>query len=342
MRRRFAFALLMSALLPVAGCTNADGPRPTDRWQSPLYRDHPLTGMIWKPSESRYATSGEIYATLKKAEFVLVGEKHDNPDHHWLQAKLVAETGASGRGAAVVFEMITASQQPATDAYLQSHPRDPTGLGEAIGWAETGWPDWQMYEPVARQALYYDMLILYGGLDREAIREIARQGSSALGEARAESLMLNAPLAEGVRTEMRAEIYESHCGQMPEPMLDPMVSVQLAKDAEMADRMIVGRRIPGRDAAILIAGAGHVREDWGVPMHLRRRDAGEPILTVGLMEVSKGATEPADYAERYGGRLPFDFVWFTPRVDDADPCEVFADQLQRMRERRSRNGTGAD
>jgi len=36
--------------------------------------------------------------------------------------------------------------------------------------------------------------------------------------------------------------------------------------------------------------------------------------------------------------LPFDFVWFTPRVDDDDPCEVFAEQLRRIREQKQNEG----
>ena len=56
------------------------------------------------------------------------------------------------------------------------------------------------------------------------------------------------------------------------------------------------------------------------------------LVTVGLVEVVKDEFEPAAYAAGYGERMPFDFVWFTPRVDDKDPCEAFAEQLQRMRE----------
>jgi hypothetical protein len=30
---------------------------------------------------------------------------------------------------------------------------------------------------------------------------------------------------------------------------------------------------------------------------------------------------------------PFDYVWFTPRVDLVDPCERFREQLRQMRSR---------
>ncbi len=31
------------------------------------------------------------------------------------------------------------------------------------------------------------------------------------------------------------------------------------------------------------------------------------------------------------GPFPFDYVWFTPRVDDLDPCEKFEKQLEGLR-----------
>jgi uncharacterized iron-regulated protein len=312
----------------------------TSRWKSPLYRDHPLAGQIWKPAAERRATAGEVYGALKKADFVLIGEKHDNADHHWLQAKLVSELAAQGRKAALVFEMLTESQQAPLDAHLANHAGDAAGIGAAVGWEKSGWPDWEMYQPIAQQALYNNMPLLAGGLDRDMTKRIAREGPAALGDERAAALQLDKPVAEDLRTEMRQVIFNSHCQQLPEPMLDPMLSVTLAKDAVMAGRMIQARTPPGPDVAVLIAGGGHARADWGVPLHLTRLAPGARIVTVGLVEVEKDVIDPALYAERFGGRLAFDFIWFTPRVDDTDPCEEFAEQLRQMREKRQKTEDG--
>ena len=340
---RTAWIRVASALWGVAilsGCAADIEPASMSRWKSPLYRDHPLTGQIWKPADARLATAGEVYAAMKKADFVLIGEKHDNIDHHWLQARLVSEMAAYGRRAALVFEMLTESQQTALDTHLETHPGDAAGIGPAVGWETSGWPDWEMYQPIAQQALYGNMPLLAGGLDREMTRNIAREGPDALGKERAVALMLDQPVDEATRAEMRQVISNSHCDQLPEPMLEPMLSVTLAKDAVMADRMIEARGTAKKDVSVLIAGGGHARADWAVPFHLKRRVEGARIVTVGLLEVEKDLSDPAAYAERYGGMLPFDFVWFTPRVDDNDPCEVFAEQLKQMREKRENGGDG--
>ena len=303
-------------------------------WISPLYREHPLVGRIWKPSEERFVTAGELYGALRDADFALAGEKHNNADHHRYQALLIRETMAQGRQPAIVFEMVTESRQATLDAFLAEHPRHAAGLGKAVGWEESGWPRWRMYRPIAQVALGVGAPLIAGGLDRETTRGIAKQGVDALGTERANRLRLDEPVAETMRAAIREEIHESHCGQLPEQMLDPMVAVTLAKDAAMAEAMIRGRALQGRDAAILIAGGGHARTDWGVPWHLRRLAPGARIVSVGLLEVAGDETDPRAYAAGYEGGFPFDFVWFSPRVDDNDPCEVFADQLRRMREKK--------
>ncbi len=62
--------------------------------------------------------------------------------------------------------------------------------------------------------------------------------------------------------------------------------------------------------------------------HTQRPGAGCPSLR-GLLEVLADLREPAAYAARFNAdHLPFDFVWFTPRVDNQDPCEKFATPLR--------------
>jgi uncharacterized iron-regulated protein len=323
-------ALILCAMI-LAGC--AAGPGPLESWESEVQRGNWLAGRIWQPGEKRYATARDVVAALGKADFVLLGEKHDNPDHHRVQAWLLRQMIESGRRPAVAFEMLTESQQAALDAHLAASPGDAAGLGEALGWKESGWPDWAMYQPIAEAALSASAPLLAAGPDREATRAVARGGMDALGAERVRALRLNEPPSDSMRAKMRKVVDESHCFQLPEGMLDAMVDVTLAKDAVMADWMIRGAAVAGRDSAVLITGTGHTRADTAVPWHLRRLAADREIVTVAIVEVVAGETRPAVYGEIYGGALPFDFVWFTPRVDDDDPCQIYADQLRKARER---------
>ncbi len=335
-------ALVVLVAAALSGCTGAPQAPAGEQWVSPLHRDHPLAGRTWRPSDQRFVTEAAVNEAVRVADFVLIGEKHNNADHHRHQARLLRTLLRQGRRPAIVFEMLTEDQQAPLDAYLAGDPGDAAGLGEAVGWEQRGWPAWAMYRPIADAALARNAPLLAGGLNRKTTRAIASQGVDALGSDRVQMLQLDQPVGGAMRAAIRAEIHESHCRQLPERMLDPMVTVTLAKDAAMAEAMIRGRALPGADGAVLIAGTGHVRHDRGVAWHLRRLVPAARIVAIGLVEVVPDEFDPADYAAAFGGELPFDFVWFAPRVDDDDPCEVFADQLRRARERAAPGANGGD
>jgi uncharacterized iron-regulated protein len=88
---------------------------------------------------------------------------------------------------------------------------------------------------------------------------------------------------------------------------------------------------PGGDGAVLIAGTGHVRTDRGVPAYLRRIAPAPRTVSVAFLEVDPKRPDADSYAARFNRGLPFDYVWFTPAVDDEDPCEKFRKSLERLR-----------
>jgi hypothetical protein len=114
----------------------------------------------------------------------------------------------------------------------------------------------------------------------------------------------------------------------PDAMLDAMIAVQRARDATLADALLASG---GGDGAVLIAGAGHVRRDRGAPLYLARRAPEQRVLALAFSEVPRGAAETDDPGRRAAELgSAFDLVWFTPRVDDEDPCERFREQLQQL------------
>ena len=129
------------------------GGPPGELWQAPLGQDHPLVGRIWDVTAGELIDSAALVDRLRRGRFVLLGEKHDNRDHHRLQAWLLRALIAAGRRPAVGFEMFTADDAPAIARQLAAHPTDAVGLAEAVNWQRSGWPDWAMYQPIAEAAL---------------------------------------------------------------------------------------------------------------------------------------------------------------------------------------------
>lgn len=287
-------------------------------WESPVERAHPLVGRIWDVKAGSFIAEDTLVARLVASRFVLLGERHDNPDHHALQAKLLRAMVEAGRRPAVGFEMLATDDAPAVVRYLARSPKDAAGLGDAVNWARSGWPEWRLYQPIAQAALDANVPIVATNLSRAATEAVRRNGLPGLGPALTTQLRLAEPTSD-TRLAMTRELRESHCGQVPEAMVDRMADIQWARDARIAASLARGGQ---RDGAVLIAGAGHVRRDRGVPVHLARHIQDVSIGSVAFVEVDAALVKPGDYATRFGSdALPFDYVWFTPKVDEADPCE---------------------
>jgi uncharacterized iron-regulated protein len=301
---------LLAVVAMLAGCRTG---ATSAGWQSSTARDHRLVGRIWDVGAQRFVDEATVIARLAQARYVLLGEKHDNPDHHALQARMVRALAAGARRPAVAFEMFSPSRADALARHLADRPRDSAGIGEAVAWDASGWPSWTMYEPIARAALDAGLPMVVANLDVERVRAVSRQGVAALDPALVTRHGLDQPLAAGAHDALAAELRDAHCGRMSEARLPGMVAAQRARDAAMAEALLTA---PGGDGAVLIAGSGHVRNDFGVPVYLRRLDPAGLAVSVAFVEVNARRRDVGSY-----GSLPFDYVWFTPAVDGEDPCE---------------------
>jgi uncharacterized iron-regulated protein len=310
--------ILAVALALALGAFSARA-EPVD-WRSPIARDHPLVGRIWQPASAAFVAPGTVEAAAAMADVVLLGEKHDNEDHHLLQARLIRAMTAAGRRPAVVFEMITEDRQAVLDGWLSTRPADAAGLGAAVGWEESGWPAWSSYRPIAEAALDASLPLLAGNPPRRTAKDKAQAGSSPLDPARRARLGLDEPLSPQNATTMTRELFQAHCELVPEASLAPIVQAQRARDAVLADNVAKALAHPESDGAVLITGGGHARSDLGVPLYLSRLAPGRSLVTIVFLEVADDATTPEAYGERYQGAVPFDFLWFTPRANDHDYC----------------------
>jgi uncharacterized iron-regulated protein len=249
------------------------------------------------------------------ARFVLLGERHDNPDHHRLQAKLVGDLLRVGRKPAVVLEMLEVEQQPAIDEYLASHEASAAGFGAVLGWEKSGWPPYAEYRPIFEVAMKGGLHLAGGNVTRAEAKALVHEGVAALPPERVKELGLEQSLPAPLLASLVEELRASHCGQLPEELLQPMALAQEARDAQLA--AIMSARASD-DGAVLIAGGGHARRDRGVPYRLALRTPGADVVSVSFREVRGRDTAAPHYVDEEG---PFDFIWFTPRASDADPCE---------------------
>ncbi len=320
-RARLALALLAALS---AACASSRKPDPRlvlqpiagRTWVSKLHRDHPLVGKIWDGRRLRFVDETSLSGALGGADLVLLGEVHDNPDHHILQARLVRTIVASEHRPALALEMLTSDLQAGVDAARTRTPREPENLAEV--WKQGGWPDFDLYRPVLAAGLEVGLPIVAANLPRAEVRALVTRGIDSADPALRRRLEAGPALPPEAIAELRAEMKEAHCGELPDAMLDPLILAQRARDATMSERLAEASRDRG---GILITGKGHARAR-DVPAWLAIDAPGRKVVSVAFVEVDPAEKAPADYVDEFGkGAFPYDYAIFTPATQREDPCE---------------------
>ena len=287
--RLFAILLLVSGL---GGCQYRAPLSPLPGWHSPEGREHAELGQIRELRTGQVLTPEQLVQRLAVAPRVLVGEQHDNPDHHALELWLLRALEQQRPQGSLLLEMLEPAQQTRVDA-LKPPATLPVDLVQALQW-QSGW-DWALYGPIVRHALAKPYPVLAANLDRDEVREIYRQIPQLQGP-RSTAGTVTQALLDQVR--------EGHCGLLPESQMPAMLAVQQQRDRRIAQRLV-----QAPTPAMLLAGAYHVRKDMGVPLHLL--DLGVEKGTQVLMLAQVGQVVEPGMA---------DFVWFTAAVAEQDYC----------------------
>lgn len=239
-------------------------------------------------------------ASLLPADALLLGEQHDAPEHQQLQRQVVQWLADRGQLAAVVLEMAEAGHGTA------GLPPDASArqVRAALAWDDARWP-WRTYGPVIMAAVAAGAPVLGANLSLAQMREAMRQSA------------LDDRLPAELLAVQRQRIRDSHCGLLPEPRIDPMTRVQIARDIAMADAVAraAQQAAPGR-VVLLITGNGHVHRALGVPRFLPA-DLKAKVLSAQAQS-AQAAIENEALADR--ALQAGDLRWPTPPLPPRDPC----------------------
>ncbi|GHG88475.1 ChaN family lipoprotein [Pseudodonghicola xiamenensis] len=254
---------------------------------------------LWGASLSDQMPADAL-AAMRAADVVFLGELHDNPAHHQIQAEAVAVI----RPKALVWEMMTADIAATVDPAVIA---DPEALERLTGWATSGWPPLADYLPVFRsvgEARHYGALI-----PRQALGQVIAEGAVAAFGPETGRFGLALPLPADEQAAREADQQAAHCGAMPADKLGLMVDIQRLRDATLARTALQALAETG-GPVVVISGNGHARRDRGVPLYLLRAAPETKVFALGQAE-----------AGRIEGS--FDAVVDSPAVDRPDPCAVF-------------------
>ncbi|MBB4002710.1 ChaN family lipoprotein [Aurantimonas endophytica] len=296
------------------------------RWSARHFVVNPLVGGVFR-GDGLPSSASALLEEAGAARYVLLGEIHDNPDHHRLQADIVSDLARAGTTPSVVLEMVPERLNTALESFRDAGVVDLEALARQLEWTERGWPDFSIYRPIFEAVARNDLTMAAGNLDEAVVGAISKGGLKALSADDVERLALNGPLPEAQSEELADAIRDAHCGLMPDAAIEPMSVVQRARDGAMADALIGAAKESG--SAVLIAGSGHVRNDRAVPAIIAAREPDSKSVSVQMVEVSGAAGSQADYGLVQDAPAPYDFTIFTPRADITDHCAKLREQMGR-------------
>jgi uncharacterized iron-regulated protein len=250
--------------------------------------------------------------TIETGGIIVLGEIHDNPEHHKFRATLLE------RRSAVVMEQLKTDGS----ARLPVKAVSLDDFKAKTDWADSGWNKYA-YDPLLGEIAALSIPVYAGDVPREAIFKAAKEGERGVAEAERKRLALDVPMGEKLDAASAQEIKDSHCGMMPDKAIPKMAFAQRYRDAHLADAALEAAKAHG--SAVVLAGNSHARSDRGIAWYIRQRAPDRKVVSVLLVEVEEGKTDPEAHIPRDpDGKPAADFIIFTPTVKDRpDPCEAF-------------------
>ena len=233
-------------------------------------------------------------------DVLIIGEYHDNAEHHLQQQNAVAAVQPK----AVGFEMLT----PEEAAQLTGVERTP----EAMVHATNGfhWSNIADYAGI----LAHSPVIIGAALPRDDMQAAFTSGAADTFGPQATRFGLTTPLAAAEQNTREAAQFDAHCAAMPREMMGGMVEAQRLRDATFARAVLDALDTYGAPV-ILITGNGHARTDWGVPVYLQ---SARPGLTVQSFGQGEAGVAPSG---------TFDTILTdAPAPEREDPCLAFSSE----------------
>lgn len=282
-----------------------------------LFTDHPLAGKIWDMNSRSYMDEAALLARINASDVLLLGEVHDNPLHHEYQQKLLKARIESGARPALMMEQLDADTQPALDQALAGSDRD--GVLNNVS-ALIKFTEWQLYQPLLTIAVDNKLPVIAANVSSQHLQPAIWRGYAAYDADELKRLAVEQVWNENRQNFLVRNMGGAHCGKLRDELREGLARSQRLRDAMMADSAVssIARGV------VAIVGSSHARRDIGLPLYFAARAPAARIVSIGFVEVSQGRTDPKAYSgDSATGEVHYDVIWFTPRVERADPCADF-------------------
>ena len=241
-------------------------------------------------SDGTPTTWGAMVGALVHCDAVFIGETHDDPHGHALEAQLVGELMAAWHGGALSIEMLERDEQKAVDQW-RAGEIDSLALAQQTkceSWAgKNSWVEW--YQPVLDAAKLNGGVVIAANAPRKYVRMVSKDGMKALPPVTSEErLLFDTPSVKHLeyREDLRAVMVEirQEDGQ-PTPIvsdedLDGFLASQLMWDATMARSVAKARE---KFHVVHMAGCFHIDRSGATVGEFKALRPDDTVATVSLV-----------------------------------------------------------
>ena len=309
-----------------------------------VMRKDPLIGTIIDTRTSSPMDFDTLIKRITACDVIYLSEKHDNPDHHAMQQRVIKSLIEGGLTPLIGFEFFSMEDTPDLlnfiDSGKVSHSKGLTKIIESDLRKKLGWDT----QPDEMWAYYFSLLTLArdNGLESAGLdlpetlkKRITRKGINGITPIEKEQVFSTPPPDQAYKDYMFSIFKEVHCGMQHEQMQAKLYDTWLARNDKMA-LSITRLKQHHKGPLVIIIGGGHTEYGLGLINRVSAIDPNLSQINFAFREIS---TAPADLSEYiapldlggYEKTPPADYLFFTQRVSYEDPCEEFRKTMQRMK-----------
>lgn len=227
---------------------------------------------------------GALLDELAGREVVLLGETHDDADHHRWQLHTLAALHSRRPDMVLGFEAFPRRAQPVLDRWVAGELTAQQFLAE-VRWDEVWNVGAELYLPLFEFARLQRIPMVALNVGRPLTEAVAAKGWDAVPQAEREGLSRPAPAPPAYR-EALARVHREHGEKVP---LASFIEAQQTWDRAMAEALA---RQPRRRLAVGIVGSGHLRHGHGVPLQLRALGVERVAALLPVAAADCGALAP--------------------------------------------------
>ncbi len=224
----------------------------------------------------------QVFARLAGQQVVLLGENHENREHHRWELYTVAGLHALRPDMVLGFEMFPRRVQPVLDRWVAGELTAEQLLTQTE-WSKVWGFDPSLYLPLFEFARMNRVPMVALNVDRTLISRVGEGGWSSIPPADREGVSDPAPAAPGYLAVLYESFLEHHAGEsgasmekrapgdadLADPKFRRFVEGQQLWDRAMAQRLAERLRPEASPLVVGIMGSGHLRDGYGVPFQLK-------------------------------------------------------------------------